>query len=105
MIEVTAADDRGVCYNFGGDCCNFSGGCCNFDGGCCFLPKIKAQNLRIFFQKFKKGIFFLLLADFFTFTINKHFKFYKYVVLLQMSCPTLCKVNFKGEAISVGLPV
>ena len=23
MIEVTAADDRGVCYNFGGDCYNF----------------------------------------------------------------------------------
>ena len=23
MIEVTAADDRGVCYNYGGDCYKF----------------------------------------------------------------------------------
>ena len=32
MIEVTAADNRGVCYNFGGDCCNFGGVCFNWCG-------------------------------------------------------------------------
>ena len=38
-------------------------------------------EFEIFFQKFKKSIFFLLLADFLTCTISKCFEFYKYVVL------------------------
>ena len=46
------------------------------------FAKNKGPEFEIFFQKFKKGIFFLLLEETFTFTISKHFKFYKYVVLL-----------------------
>ena len=56
MIEATAAADIGVCYNFGGDYCNFGGVCFNW----CqllFLPKIKVQNLRSFFENSKKVFF------------------------------------------------
>ena len=69
------------------------------------FAKKKGPEFEIFFQKLKKGIFFLFLADSFTFTISKRFKFCKYVVLLQISCPKLCKINFKEETISVGHPV
>ena len=69
------------------------------------FAKNRCPEFEIFFQKFKKGIFFLLLADSFTCTISSCFKFYKYVVLLQISCPRLCKIIFKDEAISVGHPV
>ena len=34
------------------------------------LAKNKGPEFEIFFQKFKKGIFFLLLADFFTCTMS-----------------------------------
>ena len=34
------------------------------------FAKNKGPEFEIFFQKFKKGIFFLLLADFFTCTIS-----------------------------------
>ena len=37
--------------------------------------------------------------------MSKCFKFYKYVVLLQISCPRLCKIIIKDEAILVGHPV
>ena len=65
------------------------------------FAKNKGLKFENFFQKFKKGIFFSNLADFLTCTKRRHFKFYK----LQISCPRLCKINFKEEAISVGHPV
>ena len=68
------------------------------------FAKIKGPEIEILFQKFKKSIFFRLLADSFTCTISKRFKFYKYIVLLQISCLILCNINFKEEAISVGHP-
>ena len=71
MIEVTAADDRGVCYNFGGDCYNFGSGCCNFCRGCCnfggiasfgvlvaVFAKNKGPEFDIFFPKIQKRHFF-----------------------------------------------
>ena len=67
--------------------------------------KNRGPEFENFFQKFKKAISFQLLADSFTFTVSQRFKFDKYVVLLQISCPRLCKINFKEEAILVGHPV
>ena len=64
VIEVTAADDRGVYYNLGGDCCNFGGGNCYFGGVIAVFAKDKGPKFEIFFQKFKRGTFFSLLADF-----------------------------------------
>ena len=32
FMEVTAANDKGICY--GGDCFNFGGECFNFGGEC-----------------------------------------------------------------------
>ena len=69
------------------------------------FAKNRGQEFEIFFQKIKKGSFFSLLANFLCYTKRKRFKFYKYVVLLQISCPRCCKIDFKEEAISVGHPV
>ena len=66
------------------------------------FAKNKGQEFEIFFKQSKKGILFLVLADFLTCTISQCFKFYKCVVLLQISCPRFYKIIFKDEAISVG---
>ena len=63
MIEVTADDNRGVCYNYGGDCCNFGGGCCNFvvfasiGMVIAVFAKNRGPEFEIFFKNSKKVLF------------------------------------------------
>ena len=70
------------------------------------------------FDQFSKLFFLLKACDFSSaflvdaqnFLAQKRKKqgpgvFYKYVVILQISCPRHCKIDFKEEAISVGHPV
>ena len=59
------------------------------------FAKNKGPEFEIFFQKFKKGIFFLLLADFFTFAINKRFKFYNSLFFCRYLVPDFVKLTSK----------
>ena len=73
MIEVTAADDRGVCYNFGTDYCNLVVVAvtlvvvASIGVVTAVFAKNKGPEFEIFFQK---RYFFLLLVDSFTCTIS-----------------------------------
>ena len=56
MIEVTTADDRGVCYHFGGGCCILMV-VASIGVVIAVFAKNKGPEFENFFQKFKKGIF------------------------------------------------